>query len=191
MVVRSLIAARNALTKFLVCLVIVAFAVLVLDVLWGVISRFVGQSVVWFTTEKGWALPAWLPRGQSQWTEELAIILLIWVSLLGAAVAFSDRSHLGVDYFVGKLDPPARRWIDVVVQFIILFFAASIMVWGGFILVRDTLLAEQVTPALNMPVGYQYLAVPISGVFVILYCIEAIVEQVLGIEHRDLDQENQ
>ena len=51
------------------------FAALVLDVLWGVISRYVLGS-------------------QSRWTEELAIYLLVWVSLLGATLVFRERAHL-------------------------------------------------------------------------------------------------
>ncbi len=143
--------------------VIVAVAILVLDVLWGVFTRFVLDS-------------------PSRWTEEVATFTLIWVSLLGAAVAFDRQEHLGVDYFVKKLDPTAQLILAVVVQLVVLVFAASAMVYGGFELVTKTLNSEQLTPALEMKMGYVYLAVPLSGLFIMLSCLERILELLFGQE---------
>ena len=147
--------AKGILTKVLEWVVILAVAALVLDVLWGVCSRFVLRS----------------PSG---WTEEAAEYLLIWVSLLGAAVAFGRNAHLGVDYLVEKLDPAARRWLRVCAQVAVIAFAAGVMVGGGYILVAETLRARQVSPALGLPVGAVYLAVPISGACIVFYAIDAI-----------------
>lgn len=141
--------------------VIVTVAILVLDVLWGVGTRFVLES-------------------PSRWTEEVATFLLIWVSLLGAAVAFDRQEHLGVDYFVNKMDPGAQLILGVVVQVVILLFTASAMVYGGYVLVSETLHAGQLTPALGMKMGYVYLAVPVSGVFIMLSSLERIGELLLG-----------
>ena len=37
----------------------------------------------------------------SQWTDELATLLIIWVAMIGASVAFIRGQHLGMDYFMG------------------------------------------------------------------------------------------
>ena len=58
--------------------------ILVIDVTWQVITRFILKD-------------------PSSWSEELATYLMIWVGLLGAAVALNRGAHLGIDYFVGKL----------------------------------------------------------------------------------------
>ena len=68
------------LDKFLEVLLMVSVAVLAVDVLWQVFTRFIMGK-------------------PSSWTEELATFLLIWVSLLGAAVALGRGAHLGIDYF--------------------------------------------------------------------------------------------
>ena len=73
---------KARLTRMLEILLIIAVALLVLDVVWGVFSRYIMGE-------------------QTKWTEELARFLLVWVSLLGGAVAFGTKGHLGVDYFVG------------------------------------------------------------------------------------------
>ena len=159
--VRWIIKIKQGLAKLLDWAVIFLVAVLVLDVLWGVFSRYVLGA-------------------QSRWTEELATILLIWVSLLGASVAFAAKAHLGVDYFVGKLDEGAQKLVEGAVLILIMLFTAFAFVGGGFILVSKTLAAGQLLPAMGFKVGYMYLAVPISGLFIILFSVEQFVELITG-----------
>lgn len=132
------------------------FTVLILDVLWGVFSRYVLGS-------------------QSRWTEELAVYLLVWVSLLGAALVFRERGHLGVDYFVGKLDPAARRLAALIAEAAVLFFALFVLLFGGGLMVVETIRAGQVSPAMNWPVGYLYMVVPISGFFIAGFSLEHLI----------------
>lgn len=148
---------KALLDRVLNTALIVAVALLVFSVCWGVFTRFLLGS-------------------QAGWTEELARFLLIWIALLGGAVAFGARSHLGVDYFVGKLDPEANKLMAVVAHLVVLVFAVSIFLVGGFQVVRDSLLMEQTTPALGWKMGHVYLALPISGVFMVIYTLENILE---------------
>lgn len=137
---------------------IALFAALFLDVMWGVISRYV---------------PGIRP---SDWTEELAVYLLVWVSLYGAAITYRGYGHLGVDYFVSKLDPSAQRVVAVIVEIAVLIFAGFALVYGGYRLVFDTLAAGQLTPVLQWRIGYLYSAVPISGLFICAFCIEHLLK---------------
>ena len=145
-----------ALVNGLQWLTVVLFALLTLDVLWGVVSRYVLGS-------------------QSRWTEEFAIYALVWVSMLGAALMFRERGHLGVDYFVGKLDPSARRLAAVIAEIAVMVFAGFLLVYGGFMLVSETLKSGQVTPAMGWKVGYLYSVVPLSGLFIVAFSIEHLV----------------
>lgn len=133
------------------------FAALVLVVLWGVVSRY------------------WPGIPPSDWTEELGIYLLVWVSLLGAALTFRERGHLGVDYFVSKFDPVAKRWAAVLVEICVLIFAGFCLCYGGYRLVSDTLSTGQLTPVLQWKVGYFYSSVPISGIFFVAFAIEHLL----------------
>ncbi len=134
--------------------VITLFAGLVITVLWGVLSRYI---------------PGIRP---SSWTEELAIYLLVWVTLFGAALAFRRHGHLGVDYFVGKLDPAARRVAFYVAELAVLAFAGFALVYGGSRLVAETLGSNQLTAVLQWRIGYLYSAVPLSGIFVCAFVLE-------------------
>lgn len=147
---------RDFLVKSLEIFLILAFAALTLDVLWGVFSRYVLGA-------------------QTRWTEELAIYLLIWISLLGASLTYEEQGHLGVDYFVGKLHPDAQKLGAIFVELVVLFFAGFGLLYGGWRLVSETLAAGQMTPALGWQKGYLYMAVPISGVFFIIFSIEHLI----------------
>lgn len=133
-------------------------AVLVLDVLWQVFTRFILKN-------------------PSTWTEELAVFMLIWVALLGAAVALGRGAHLGIDYFVGKLPARIRLFTEIFVFICVVVFSFCVMILGGVDLVKTTLQLNQLSPALGVKVGYVYLAVPISGFFLVLYSVIGLVER--------------
>jgi TRAP-type C4-dicarboxylate transport system permease small subunit len=155
--VSKLVRMKTWMTRALDTALIIAVGLLVLDVVWGVFTRYV-------------------MREQAKWTEELARFLLVWVALLGGAVAFGTKGHLGVDFFVGKFHPDARKLMAVVGHLVVLFFAGTVFLYGGSRVVADALAMEQVTPALGWKMGHVYLALPIAGVFMVLYTIENLLE---------------
>lgn len=158
---------KKCLVRGLEFTVILVTGILVIDVVWGVFTRYVMGH-------------------QSQWTEELARLLLIWVALLGASIAFIRRSHLGVDYFVNKLN---EKWKDIgqiIVYLLVAVFAGIVLVYGGCSLVSSALKNSQPTPALNIEMGYVYIAVPISGIFIIIFSIETIIEMIMSLLGKDI-----
>lgn len=131
---------------------IAIFILLIIDVSWQVISRFViGQS--------------------SSFTEELARFALIWLTVLGAAYLNGKQSHLAIDIFLKKLSPKKQKRRKAIIEMIMLVFALVIMVIGGVNLVYITLHLGQTSPALQVPLGIVYSIVPISGCFIIFFSI--------------------
>jgi TRAP-type C4-dicarboxylate transport system permease small subunit len=163
---------KKALDCSLEVLVMVVVAVLVVDVLWQVFTRFILKN-------------------PSTWTEELAVFMLIWVSLLGAAVALNRGAHLGIDYFVGKLSPKKRLYTEVFVFLCISLFSLTVMFLGGIDLVGSTLKLQQLSPALGVKVGYVYLAVPVSGFFLVLYSVIGLVERLTKLFKGELTSQQQ
>ena len=150
---------KSILVRSLEFLVIILVAVLTLDVVWQVFTRFI-------------------LRNPSTWTDELATMLLIWVSLLGASVGFQRKSHLGVDFFVSKLSPRYRNIVEILAYLLISFFAGGILIFGGAKIVHLTLQYKQTSPALELPMGYVYLALPISGFFILIFSLETVIEKI-------------
>jgi TRAP-type C4-dicarboxylate transport system permease small subunit len=144
--------AYKAINKLIETVLVVIFALLVLDVIWQVVSRYVvGQS--------------------SSFTEEFARFALIWLAILGAAYLNGQRAHLSMDYLLRKLDPEALAKRQKIIEFLMLLFALIIMVVGGGNLVYTTFLLGQQSPAMGISLGFVYSIVPISGLLIIFYSL--------------------
>lgn len=150
---------KRWLDRGLELLTVLCMALLVLDVSWQVVTRF-------------------LLKDPSNWTEELATYLLIWVGLLGSAVALNRGAHLGIDYFTDKLSGRKRLCCEVFALICVALFALTVLGVGGLQLVTETLQLGQTAPATGLKLGYVYLAVPISGFFITYYAAGSLLEAV-------------
>lgn len=135
----------------------VALVLLTLDVLYGVSTRF-------------------LLGNQARWTEEAARLLLIWVTLLGGAMAYSGNAHLGVDLVVMRMEPGVARFCRRAGAGFIYLFAVLVMVVGGGTLYAERLSFGQTMPALGIGRAWQYLPVPIAGVLIAITAVREIFE---------------
>ena len=160
---------KQYVDKILAWAIIFTMALLVLDVLWQVFSRFI-------------------LRDPSSYTEELARYLMIWVGLLGASYAADKRMHLAVDLLPLKMKGRRKQHLNLIIEGFTILFALSIMVIGGARLVWVTLFLGQTSPALQIPLGYVYLVVPISGLLIIFYSVLAILEHLQALRELSVDQ---
>lgn len=128
------------------------FALLVIDVLWQVFSRYI------------------LNRSFS-WTEELARFSLIWLSILGAAYLNAKREHLSMDFLYQKFSAETKKKVSIGIELLIFLFALVVMVIGGFNLVYTTLHLEQLSGTLRIPLGYIYAIMPFSGLLIMWFSI--------------------
>ena len=146
---------RKGFIRALEVLLMAMVAVLTLTVLWGVFTRFC------------------LGR-QAEYTDELARLLLVWVSMVGAALAFGEKAHLGVDFFVNKLHPEARKTLSMLVQVVTVVLAVAVFVIGGWGLAMGQM--GQQLPTLPISRGMVYLSIPLGGVLICLFALENLAE---------------
>ena len=64
------------------------------------------------------------------WTEEVARHLMIWSALLGAAVAYRRKGHLGMDILVMHLHKPWRRIVEMILQVLSIGFFGILVIHG-------------------------------------------------------------
>lgn len=150
---------RSSVDQVLKWLVIALMGVMVLNVLWQVFTRFV-------------------LRDPSSYTEELARYLLVWVGLLGAAYAASQKMHLAIDILTARLHGRSRHYAEMFIYLCTFLFALTIMVIGGIRLVNLTLTLNQISAALQIKLAYVYLALPLSGLIIMFYAAWFFAEQV-------------
>jgi len=146
--------------KILGYFVISIVGIMVITVLWQVFTRLVLRS------------PA-------VWTEETSTYMLMWCGVVGAAYAYGQKAHIGMEYFAYKLNDRHRRMLEIVIAFLVGFFAFRVMLVGGMNFVRNAFVNHQTSPTMGIPTGYLYLCLPISAFFIITYSIEFIFKDLL------------
>lgn len=141
---------KATIDKILERTLVVFLMVLIINILWQVISRYVMAS-------------------PSSFTDELSRILLVWTGLLAAAYGSGKNIHLAIDLISGKL---SKKWNDRLIKLpyiIVGLFALLVFIVGGIALVLIIASLKQTTPALGLPVWLIYLAVPFSGLIILYY----------------------
>ena len=155
-------------------LTVLAFA-LVACVVWQVASRYTHVWADWIPL----VFLADLLRliKPSTVTDELARFMFMWVGLLGAAQASAYKQHLAIDLLAIKLKGGAKRALNLVIECCIMLFATLVMIYGGCLLTAKTFANAQVTPALQVPMGYVYLVVPLAGALLVFFSLVAVVDE--------------
>lgn len=100
------------------------------------------------------------------WIEEVSRILLTWLTYIGAAVALKRKGHIAVDTFLGLFPDAIRHYVDIATWILIVAFSAFLCVQG----VTFALLSEHTTfAALQVPVSWQYLGLPVGCLLMVIY----------------------
>lgn len=154
---------KNKVDKVLKWILVIIMAAMTLNVLWQVFTRFVLKN-------------------PSSFTEELARYMLVWVGILGAGYVAGQKLHLAIDLLLTKLTGNKKSYLEIMIQLLILIFAFFVMVIGGMRLVQITLTLNQISAALQIPLGYVYLVIPISGILIMFYALTFIVDELIKIK---------
>ena len=160
----SVASVRRTVDKLLEWIVILIMFVMVINVLWQVFTRFI-------------------LRNPSSFTEELARYLLIWLGLLGASYVAGQRLHLAIDLLPTRLTGKRKILLSLFINGMIFLFAFFVMVIGGLRLVDMSFALHQISAALQIRIGYVYLAVPLSGLFMMFYAATFLWEDVQNLLH--------
>ena len=113
------------------------------------------------------------------WAEAGALVLVIWVTMLGAAVGVRDAGHIGMESLLVLVSENVRGRFELVIH-------ALVAVFGLLMAYNGALLAESVwgyrIPTLGIPEGLNHVPVAIAGVLIVLFSIEHIIAAVRGVE---------
>jgi TRAP-type C4-dicarboxylate transport system permease small subunit len=147
---------KAVLNRAIMIVASVLTVVLVCGALWQVFSRYVLNA-------------------PSTFTEELLRFLLIWVAMLGTTYAFGSNQHLAIIFLKNKLRGAQRKYLQLFIDLSIIFFAAVIMIKGGYNISTSTI--NQLSPILKIPMGYIYAILPICGTLIVFYQIINMFER--------------
>lgn len=137
---------RQGYERFLEWICIALMVALAVEVTAGVVFRYAGYALVWY--------------------DEVATILLAWVTYYGSALAVLKHAHMGVPELVRMMPPIPRVLVTLLAQLLTLAFFV-LLAWVGFsvleILSTDNLVS---LPRLNA--AHTNSVIPISAVLFII-----------------------
>ena len=106
------------------------------------------------------------------WAESTALVLILYVTMLGAAVGVRDAGHIGLELLLILAPDALRLRLEVVIHFLVGTFGL-IMAWNGWVL-AELVMAYKI-PTLGLPEGINHLPLAISGILIALFSLEHIV----------------
>jgi TRAP-type transport system small permease protein len=126
--------------------VMILMIILCVEVSLGIVFRFTGSSLVWY--------------------DEVASVLLAWLTFYGSALASVKRAHIGCPELVDQLRPEAKRAVGIATQVLVIAFFA-LLGWVGLsimpILVGDSLVS---LPWVSM--NFVQSVIPISSALILV-----------------------
>lgn len=136
---------RRRYEQALEWLVIALMAALALEVIAGVVFRTIGHSLAWY--------------------DEVASILLAWLTFYGSALASAKRAHIGCPELVALLPRGPRVAARVLVEVIVIVFFLLVG-WTGYT-VLGVLDTDHLVSLPAISVAWVQSVVPISAVLII------------------------
>ena len=105
------------------------------------------------------------------WAGEVAMFFSCWMTYLGASLAVKQGTHFSVDLFMGK-SSLLLTVMDIVAKLTVVFFVFY-LVWQGFFMTY--LVRLRVSGIADISMGFYFVALPISAVFMIIHMLDAAV----------------
>lgn len=139
---------RKGLDKVLEFICCTLLALMTILVTWQVVSRYVLNN-------------------PSTVTEELVLFSFVWMGLLGGAYLFGKNEHMAMTFLFDKLSEKNQIKVRIFFELVIMAFAVSILVFGGWNMSKLSM--GQLSSSLQIPMGYVYLALPLSGITTVIY----------------------
>lgn len=137
---------RATYGRLLEWVVAVLMVVLAVEVTLGVIFRFSGRSLIWY--------------------DEVASVLLAWLTFYGSALASVRRAHIGCPELVERMPWRTRRAVSIAGQILVIAFFAllgGVGAWITPILATDALVS---LPWIPMSVAQS--VIPISAALIVI-----------------------
>jgi TRAP-type C4-dicarboxylate transport system permease small subunit len=130
------IALRAGLDRAIQWLAIGLIVALLVVVMLGVITRALGDPLIW--------------------TDEISRFLMAWVAVAGWLLATRRRAHIRIRFFQDMLPRRAWRAAEVVIQFGV-FVLGLLLAWYGV----DIVARNRDMEALSLPISLAWMYVPV------------------------------
>lgn len=122
----------------------------------------------------------WLLNDPSLWSEELARVLFMYMSLIGCATAIKHGSHVKITFFSDKLPVKAKLSLVMSLELAVLVSIIVIIVLG-YQHVQRTAFFELIT--LGISSKWMNYSLPIGGLFMVVRQLQNMYEIACAIKN--------
>lgn len=119
-----------------------------------------------------------LPR----WTEEIARYSMIWLVLLGAALAVRYSALIGMEAIAERMSPYAQRFLRGITLVISMAFFLIMVIYGFEMLGH---VSTQLSPGAKISMAIPYASIPVGGLFMLINSIAVFIETLKGNINRE------
>ncbi|ASI93173.1 TRAP transporter small permease [Vibrio mediterranei] len=113
----------------------------------------------------------WLLNDPSLWSEELARVLFMYMSLIGCAMAIKRGTHVNITFFSDKLPQNIRYSLVIALELAVLVSIFAI-IYLGYQHVQRTAFFELIT--LGISSKWMNYSLPLGGVFMVVRQLQKI-----------------
>jgi TRAP-type C4-dicarboxylate transport system permease small subunit len=106
------------------------------------------------------------------WAENLALVLILYVTLIGAAVGVRDAGHIGMDSLLVLAPDWLRNRIELLIHVLVGVFGVF-MAYNGWVLGASV--ASYKLANIDLPESVRYVPLVISGVLIVLFAVEHFI----------------
>ncbi|WP_374373280.1 TRAP transporter small permease [Dongia sp.] len=106
------------------------------------------------------------------WAESLALVLVLYVTMFGAAVGVRDARHIGLDSLAFFVPDRYHIWFELTCHVLVGLFGL-IMAWNGGKLAQSVMTYK--IPVLGLSEGLNHIPLVIAGLLIFLFSIEHIL----------------
>lgn len=149
---------RDRYGRVLEWVVSALMVILAVEVTIGVVFRSLGHALIWY--------------------DEVASVLLAWLTFYGAALASVKRAHIGCPELLDAMSWRARRAFNIVAELVVIAFFALLGWVGASVL--PVLATDALVSLPSIPMSVVQSVIPISAALIVLaevlYLIELITE---------------
>ena len=111
------------------------------------------------------------------WSEEAGRYIFVWMTFLGAAMAVRDRQHVSLDLVLKSL-PDSLQKLLLMISYLSMLVFTAVLIYGGIKFVARG--SNQISSALEIPMHYVYIVLPLGGILIFAYLLKNLYEDVLA-----------
>jgi TRAP-type C4-dicarboxylate transport system permease small subunit len=113
------------------------------------------------------------------WAESLAMVLVLYVTMLGTAAGVRDAGHIGLESLLVLAPQKMRLRLEMLIHLLVGTFGA-LMCWNCAMLAQSV--ADYRLPTLGLSEAVKYWPAVIAGALIVLFSIEHIIALARGTE---------